>query len=58
MEINGDHADLANSTSNAKKFNLSDLVWIIGYQLTAYIGGATTTQRVVDWLQNGLPPDL
>jgi len=34
------------------------LVLVIGYKLTAYIGGATTTQTVVDWLQNGLPADL
>jgi hypothetical protein len=34
------------------------LVQIIGYRLTAYIGGATSIQSVVDWLRNGLPADL
>jgi len=58
MEINGDHADLANNTSKTGTFGLSDLILIIGYKLTAYIGGATTTQTVVDWLENGLPADL
>jgi len=58
MEINGDHADLLYNPSKTETFNLSNLVSIIGYQLTAYIGGATTTQTVVDWLQSGLPTDL
>jgi hypothetical protein len=58
MEINGDHPDLANITSKTETFNLSNLVSIIGYKLTAYISGATTTQSVVGWLQSGLPEDL
>jgi hypothetical protein len=58
MEVNGDHADLANNKSKIETFNLSDLVLVIGYQLTAYIGGAATTQSVVDWLRSGLPADL
>jgi len=58
MKLNGDYANLANNTSKTEKFNLSDLVLIIGYRLTAYIGGATTTQSVVDWLQSGLPAGL
>jgi muconolactone delta-isomerase len=39
-------------------FNLPRLVSIIGFKLTAYIGGATTTQSVVDWLRSGLPADI
>lgn len=31
---------------------------IIGFKLTAYIGGATSTPSVVDWLRNGLPAQL
>jgi muconolactone delta-isomerase len=42
----------------AGAFNLPRLVSIIGFKLTAYIGGTTGTQSVVDWLRNGLPVDL
>lgn len=38
-------------------FDLKKLVWIIGYQLTAYIG-RTNIQTVKDWLGNCLPEDL
>ena len=39
-------------------FDLADLVPIIGYPLTAYIGGATKIQSAVLWLREGLPLDL
>jgi len=44
--------------SNDESVNLADLVSIIGYRLTAYIGGAASTQSAIDWLRNGLPADL
>src|ERR1035438_1730542 len=47
-----------NHTSKDESFNLAELVSIIGYRLTAYIGGATSTQSAVDWLRDGLPPEL
>lgn len=37
-------------------FALSELVWVIGYQLTAYIG-RTTVQTVAEWLKSGLPEE-
>jgi hypothetical protein len=59
MTISGDHGDLVkHNTPKFEAFNLSDLVMIIGYKLTAYIGGATSTQTVVDWLKNGLSANL
>jgi hypothetical protein len=58
MEINKNHSDLPNQGLKVQEFTLTDLVQIIGYRLPAYIGGATSTQRVVDWLRNGLPADL
>ena len=39
-----------------KRFALPDLVWIIGYQLTAHIG-RTTVEGVAEWLQHGLPEE-
>ena len=44
-------------TKQHKIFILSDLVWVIGYQLTAYIG-CTTVQTVAEWLQGSLPEVL
>ncbi len=44
-------------TKKQEKFALSDLVWVIGYQLTAYIG-RTAVDTVAEWLQNGLPEEL
>lgn len=38
-------------------FELSDLVWVIGFQLTAYVGW-TDKQTVLKWLRNGLPVEL
>lgn len=43
--------------SNENSFDLKELVWTIGYRLTAYIGG-TNIQTVKSWLQNGLPANL
>jgi hypothetical protein len=58
MKASNDRPSSPYHASNDKSFNLADLVLIIGYKLTAYIGGATSTQSVVDWLRNGLPPEL
>ncbi len=58
MKASNDRPSFPHHASNDKSFNLADLVLIIGYKLTAYIGGATSTQSVVDWLRNGLPPEL
>lgn len=44
-------------TKKQEKFALSDLVWVIGYQLTAYIG-PTAAETVAEWLQNGIPEEL
>ena len=38
-------------------FDFKELVWTIGYQLTAYIG-RTNIRTVKDWLKNGLPKHL
>ena len=43
--------------SLVNSFDLENLVWTIGYQLTAYIG-KTDIRTVHDWLGNGLPGDL
>jgi len=47
--------DYANSGGN--RFDLKQLLSIIGYQLTAYIGRADI-QTVQNWLQVGLPEAL
>lgn len=44
-------------TKKQEKFALPDLVWVIGYQLTAYIG-RTAAETVAEWLQNGIPEEL
>ena len=44
-------------TKKQGKFALSDLVWVIGYQLTVYIG-RTTVETVAEWLRSGLPQEL
>ncbi len=44
-------------TRNKEHFALPDVVWVIGYQLTAYIG-RTTVHTVAEWLQSGLPEEL
>ncbi len=38
-------------------FDFKELVWTIGYRLTAYIG-STNVQTVKAWLQSGLPETL
>jgi hypothetical protein len=43
--------------SNKSRVRVDDLVRTIGYQLTAFIGGADI-RDVEDWLNNGLPKDL
>lgn len=58
MKASNDRPSIPHHASNDKSFNLADLVLIIGYKLTAYIGGATSTKSVVDWLQDGLPAEL
>jgi hypothetical protein len=58
MKVSQDHSGPLDRTSKAGKFDLADLVPIIGYRLTAYIGGNTNIQSVVLWLGEGLPPDL
>jgi hypothetical protein len=58
MENDKNHAGLPNQELKAGTYNFTDLVWIIDYNLTAYIGGVTSIQRVVHWLENGLPADL
>jgi hypothetical protein len=40
-----------------KRFALPDLVWVIGCQLTAYIG-RTTVEGIAEWLQSELPEEL
>lgn len=44
-------------TRKQERFALSELVWMIGFQLTAYIG-RTTVEIVGEWLQSGLPEEL
>lgn len=44
--------------SNAETFTFSNLVSVIGYKLTAYIGRSTKIHTVGDWLQNSLTPDV
>jgi hypothetical protein len=58
MTVNREGPDATNRRSDDGTFGLSDLVAIIGYKLTAYIVGATSTQSVVDWIQSGLPPEF
>lgn len=58
MERERDPSETWDDTSNVRVFNLVNLVMIIGYKLTTYIGSATRVQAVVDWLRDGLPPDL
>jgi hypothetical protein len=58
MRVSKNHSVLLNQEVKAKTFNLTDLIVIIGYRLTAYIGGATSIQHIKEWLQNGLPPEL
>jgi hypothetical protein len=41
----------------SNRFNLKELVWTIGYRLTAYIGN-TNVQTVKEWLKSGLPENL
>jgi hypothetical protein len=43
--------------SSRKKFDLRELVRVIGYQLTAYIG-RTNVWEVREWLKNSLPRHL
>ena len=50
------HKSLSNKTDR-HGFELKNLVWTIGYQLTAYIG-RTNGLAVRDWLKNGLPEHL
>ena len=45
------------NTRKQERLDLSELVWIIGYQLTAYIG-RVTVETVAEWLQSGLPEEL
>ena len=45
-EVHRENANLPNRPSKTETFSLSNLVSIIGYKLTAYIGGAITTQSV------------
>jgi hypothetical protein len=40
-----------------EQFSLPDLVWVIGYQLTAYIG-STKVGTVTEWLRSGTPAAL
>jgi len=58
MKVNKNSSGLPDQELKAESFNLTDLVLLIGYKLTAYIGGETSIQRVVDWLRNGLPASL
>jgi hypothetical protein len=58
MMTNSEHSDFPSHASQAGTFNFESLVAIIGYKLTAYIGGATSIQSAVDWLRNGLPREL
>jgi hypothetical protein len=58
MKVSKERSDYSPHEWTAGAFNLPRLVSIIGIKLTAYIGGATTTQSVVDWLRNGLPADI
>src|ERR1700723_3053580 len=43
--------------SKESGFALADLVWVIGYQMTAYIG-RTNVQAAVEWLRSGLAEEL
>ncbi len=45
-------------TGKQNAFELADLIWLIGFRLTAYIGRATKKETVLDWLRNGLPLEL
>jgi len=58
MEINKEHVDLLKQELKGKTYNFTDLVWIIGYKLAAYISGATSIQHVKVWLRDGLPADI
>jgi hypothetical protein len=58
MELNSGPSEVPDRTSGGKIFNLAELVLIIGYRLTAYIGGSANDQSVIDWLRNGLPPGV
>jgi hypothetical protein len=44
-------------TKEQERLVLSELVWVIGYRLTAYIG-RTTVETVAEWLQSDLPEEL
>jgi hypothetical protein len=58
MKACNDHSDSADQASHDESFNLANLVLIIGYKLTAYIGDAASTKSVVNWLRDGLPAEL
>jgi hypothetical protein len=58
MMASREHSEFPSHASKAGTFIFVDLVAIIGYKLTAYIGGASTFQSAVDWLRNGLPREL
>jgi hypothetical protein len=58
MKASNDRPSFPHHVSSDKSFNLEDLALIIGYKLTAYIGGAASIQSVFDWLREGLPVEL
>ena len=58
MTFRKDRLDSPDAASRDESFNLADLVSIIGYKLTAYMGGASSIQSVVDWLRDGLGKQL
>jgi hypothetical protein len=48
---------MKSTDSFSNRFDLKELVWTIGYRLTAYVGN-TNVQTVKEWLKSGLPENL
>ena len=57
MEFKKENGTFQTNQFDKDSVDLQDLVSIVGYQLTAYIG-QTNVQTVAEWLKNGLPENL
>jgi len=58
MKVGEEDSDSSTQALATGEVSLPGLVSILGYRLTAYIGGASGIESVVDWLRNGFPADL